>query len=73
MREGGGGMGLGVGGVGKMNQQRPRAVQRGGVPRLMRGEETTAGIAVGIPDPSLPGAASRFGEGPQSHRASEGG
>ena len=56
-----------------MNQQRPRAVQRGGVPRLMRGEETTAGIAVGIPDPSLPGAASRFGEGPQSHRASEGG
>ncbi len=38
---------------------------RRGVARLMRGVETTAEIAVGGSDPSLPGAASRFGEGPK--------
>ena len=39
---------------------------RRGVPRLMRGGETAAGVAAGTSDPSLPGAASRFCEGPKA-------
>lgn len=50
-------------GVGVPEEIAPAEAEGGtrrGVVRLMRGEETTAGIAVGSPDASLPGAASRL-------------
>ena len=51
--------------VGEIEPAGAESGTRRGLPRLMRGEETTAGIAVGSSGPSLPGAASKFGEGPK--------
>ena len=72
MREG---VGLGVG-VGVAGENEPAGAEGGtmrGVARLMRGEETTAGIAVGSPDSSMPGAASRFWDGPKAAGVVRGG
>lgn len=63
MREG---VGLGEGVAGECKLAGAEGGTRRGVPRLMRGGETAAGVAVGTSAPSLPGAASRFWEGPKA-------